>query len=59
MLPNANHLAKVCLQLIDTLQKTGKPIHNQEWTVYSCIAKLTHDTNEIEVIAIGTGKLLE
>lgn len=55
LVPDANRLAKVCLQFVDTLPKTGKPIHNHEWTVLSCIAKFTHETNLIEVIAIGTG----
>lgn len=56
--PDANRLAEICLNFIDTIPKTGKPLLNQEWTVLSCIAKFQHETNEIEVIAAGTGKYI-
>lgn len=55
--PNANHLAEICLKLFETIPKTGKPTLQMEWTVLSCIAKYQHQSNVIDVVAFGTGKL--
>lgn len=55
--PDPNELGKICFELFESIPKTGKPIINVEWTVMSCIAQYEHDTNRIEVIAIGTGKI--
>lgn len=56
--PDPNELGKKCLESFESIPKTGKPIINTEWTVMSCIALYQHDTNQIDVIAIGTGKYI-
>lgn len=38
----------------DRLKKTGKPNEN-EWTVLACIVKYEHQTDQIEVVSMGTG----
>lgn len=55
--PNANHLAEICLKLFETIPKTGKPTLDKEWTVLSCIAKYHRRSKEIEVVAFGTGTI--
>lgn len=57
LVPDPNEFGRICLELFETIPKTGKPILNTEWTVMTCIAKYQHDTNKIGVIAIGTGKI--
>lgn len=56
LVPDPNQLGSACFESFESIPKTGKPIKNTEWTVMSCIATYQHDTNEIDVIAIGTGK---
>lgn len=56
LVPDPNRLGKICFESFESIPKTGKPILNTEWTVMSCIAKYHHDTKQIDVIAIGTGK---
>lgn len=54
--PDANRLAKICLQTFESIPKSGKPATAKEWTVLSCIAKYHHQTDVIQVVSIGTGK---
>lgn len=55
--PDTNRLASACLNLFDSIPKTGKPVADKEWTILSCIAKFNHQTEEIEVVSLGTGKI--
>lgn len=55
--PDPNRLGKICFESFESIPKTGKPIRNTEWTVMSCIAMYQHDLNQIDVIAIGTGRI--
>lgn len=57
-IPDPNQLAQLCFNIFDSLPKSGKPIANKEWTVLSCIAKYHHETMNIEIVALGTGKLI-
>lgn len=58
LVPDPNELGKICSASFDTMPKTGKPIINSEWTVMSCVALYQHDTKQITVVAIGSGKYL-
>lgn len=55
--PNSNRLVELCLEKFDGFAKTGKPTLAKEWTVLSAIVKYLHTTNEIDVVALGTGKI--
>lgn len=57
LVPEANVIAEICLKKFDSLAKTGKPIYGKEWTVLTCIVQYNHSSKEMEVVALGTGKL--
>lgn len=56
LVPDSERLAKLCFQTFESIPKTGKPILGKEWTVLSCIAKYEHQTNQMEIVSMGTGK---
>lgn len=47
-------IANSCTTLYEDLPKTGKPVKN-EWTVLSCVVKFDNNSNDIEVVSLGTG----
>ncbi|XP_053665653.1 tRNA-specific adenosine deaminase 1 [Anopheles marshallii] len=55
----ANRIANECLAKFESLPKTGKPNETFEWTILSAIvlvrSKASTDTDEIRVVALGTG----
>lgn len=55
IVPDADRLTKICYQTFESISKTGKPILDKEWTVFSCIVKYEHQTKDLEVVSLGTG----
>lgn len=55
-IPDANKVSNVCLLAFESIAKTGKPIADKEWTVLTCIVQYDHQTENIEVVSLGTGK---
>lgn len=51
----ANEVAKTSISKFQSLGKTGKPKKNTEWTLLACFVKLEHDSQVLEVVALGTG----
>lgn len=48
-------VAQACFSVYDKLPKSGKPITHKEWTVLSCILKYQSNTDNLEVVSLGTG----
>lgn len=53
--PQPDRIARHCFDFFDTLPKTGKPNAATEWTVLSCIVQYNGLTNDMHVVALGTG----
>ncbi|XP_071547574.1 tRNA-specific adenosine deaminase 1 [Panulirus ornatus] len=51
----ADEVAKTSISKYESLGKTGKPKKDTEWTPLACFLKMEHDTNILEVVALGTG----
>lgn len=50
----ADQVAKTAIDAYKNLHKNGKPIE-QEWTVLSCVLQNNKTTEQLEVVALGTG----
>lgn len=54
-MPDANRIAQHAFDLFTSISKSGKPIKGKEWTVLTCIAQVTNQTDNLEIVALGTG----
>ncbi|GLV45655.1 Adenosine deaminase tRNA-specific 1 [Carabus blaptoides fortunei] len=50
----SNRIAQLSINHFNTLPKTGKP-NQDEWTVLATILKYDKNTDDLEIVALGTG----
>lgn len=55
-IPSSKRIAELCMDKFKTIPKNGKPIKSKEWTVLSCILIYDQNSNELDVVSLGSGK---
>lgn len=54
-IPDDTRIAQLAFDLFASISKSGKPIKGKEWTVLTCVAQINNQTDNIEIVALGTG----